>query len=255
MPFCRECAAEVTAAMKFCPECAAPQATQSVATNMQDSVVAGEREKIDKLRQMASDELEQIVANLKEGEKDIEVWKNDEENWERNVKILWFFGFLLWVSPLAIFPGSYPMSSDYSLFWGFGFPLFVFFATLFFYPMPTNTAEKPDLVWREGKVGEVWSPVAVLDEESFWIGYISNYNDEGLFNRLLDAHDKITVVTTEFIEPTPQNMSKIDRLRHRKKQEDACEIVNFIDVIFSPNQVYGTVENPFNDVIFASMEE
>ena len=30
MPFCRECAAEVTAAMKFCPECAAPQATQSV---------------------------------------------------------------------------------------------------------------------------------------------------------------------------------------------------------------------------------
>ena len=42
MPFCRECSAEVTAAMKFCPECAAPQATQSVVTNVQDSVVAGD---------------------------------------------------------------------------------------------------------------------------------------------------------------------------------------------------------------------
>ena len=29
MPFCRECAAEVTAAMKFCPECAAPQQDSS----------------------------------------------------------------------------------------------------------------------------------------------------------------------------------------------------------------------------------
>ena len=42
MPFCRECGSEVTAAMKFCPECAAPQATQSVVANVQDSVVAGD---------------------------------------------------------------------------------------------------------------------------------------------------------------------------------------------------------------------
>ncbi|MDP6888819.1 MAG: hypothetical protein QF454_02170, partial [Candidatus Thalassarchaeaceae archaeon] len=38
MPFCRECGSEVTAAMKFCPECAAPQATQSASVNIQDNV-------------------------------------------------------------------------------------------------------------------------------------------------------------------------------------------------------------------------
>ena len=42
MPFCRECAAEVSATMKFCPECAAPQATQSASVNIQDSAVAGD---------------------------------------------------------------------------------------------------------------------------------------------------------------------------------------------------------------------
>ena len=42
MPFCRECGTEVSATMKFCPECLAPQVTHSVTANVQDSVVAGD---------------------------------------------------------------------------------------------------------------------------------------------------------------------------------------------------------------------